>query len=133
MSPAAAILVVDFWIIRKTKWNIPQLYTPGGIYWYAGGLNWRAFVAYFLAMWPALPGFVNATSGVAVATTWRRFYQISFFFGYIVAALLYYTFVMLSPPPGLGHQVDFDVDGTVVDGFSIVEADKEAVTVEGKA
>jgi NCS1 family nucleobase:cation symporter-1 len=55
MSPAAAILVVDFWLIRKTKWNIPQLYVPGGIYWFAGGVNWRAFVAYFLGMTWALP------------------------------------------------------------------------------
>ena len=59
-------------------------------------------------------GFVNAVSGVPVATTWRRFYQISFFFGYIVSASLYYMFNKLSPPPGLGEQVDFDVDGTII-------------------
>lgn len=55
MSPAAAILIVDFWLVRKQKWNIPQLYQEGGIYWFTAGLNWRAFVAYFLGMWPALP------------------------------------------------------------------------------
>lgn len=55
MSPAAAILVVDFWIIRRRKWNIPQLYQPGGIYWFHSGVNWRAFIAYTLGMWPALP------------------------------------------------------------------------------
>ncbi|KUJ16042.1 uncharacterized protein LY89DRAFT_648168 [Mollisia scopiformis] len=114
MSPAAAILIVDFWLIRKTKWNIPELYKPGGIYWFTGGVNWRAFVAYFLGMWPALPGFVNAVSGIEVAITWRRFYQISFFFGYAVSATLYFLFCKLSPPPGLGVQVNFDVDGTVV-------------------
>jgi NCS1 family nucleobase:cation symporter-1 len=74
MSPAAAILVVDFWLLRKQKWNIPDLYNPEGIYWFQYGLNWRAFgrsnlpkfffswlmlihdaVAYFLGMWPAVP------------------------------------------------------------------------------
>jgi NCS1 family nucleobase:cation symporter-1 len=49
-----------------------------------------------------------------VATTWTRFYQISFFFGYVVSASLYYLFNKLSPPPGLGEQVDFDLDGTVI-------------------
>jgi NCS1 family nucleobase:cation symporter-1 len=49
-----------------------------------------------------------------MATTWSRFYQISFFFGYIVSASLYYIFSKLSPPPGLGEQVDFGVDGTII-------------------
>jgi NCS1 family nucleobase:cation symporter-1 len=79
MSPAAAILVVDFWMIRKTKWSIPELYTPGGIHWFTGGANWRAFVAYFLGMWPALPGFVNAVFGLEVAVTWRRFLSVLLF------------------------------------------------------
>lgn len=114
MSPAAAILVVDFWIIRKTKWNIPELYTPGGIYWFTGGANWRAFVAYTLGMWPALPGFVGAVSGIKVDIVWTRFFQISFFFGYIVSGSLFYALNKLSPPPGLGVQVDFDIDGTIV-------------------
>lgn len=123
MSPAAAILIVDFWIVRKTKWNIPQLYKPGGIYWFTGGINWRAFVAYILAMWPALPGFVNATGGVEVDVVWRRFYQISFFFGYLVAGGLYWVFCIVSPPPGIGVQVDFDVDGRalVIDGVGSSE------------
>ncbi|ORX95917.1 permease for cytosine/purines, uracil, thiamine, allantoin-domain-containing protein [Clohesyomyces aquaticus] len=114
MSPAAAILIVDFWIIRRQKWNIPELYLPGGTYWFTAGCNWRAFLAYFLGMWPALPGFVNAVSGKEVAVTWRRFYQISFFFGYAVSAILFYAFCKISPPPALGVQVSFDVDGTQV-------------------
>ncbi|EXJ94469.1 hypothetical protein A1O1_02865 [Capronia coronata CBS 617.96] len=125
MSPAGAILAVDFWIIRRCKWNIPELYRPHGIYWFWHGINWRAMVAYFLGMWPALPGFVNATGGMYVNDTWRRFFQISFFFGYIVSGGLYYLFNRLSPPPGLGEQVDFDVDGRVVE-----EEDDES-TVSG--
>jgi NCS1 family nucleobase:cation symporter-1 len=114
MSLAAAILVVDFWLIRKQKWNIPDLYTQGGIYWFTGGINWDAFIAYFLGMWPALSGFVNAVSGIEVPVTWLRFYQISFLFGYAVSASLYFVFCKLSPPPGLGVQVSFDVDGTII-------------------
>jgi NCS1 family nucleobase:cation symporter-1 len=120
MSPAAAILIVDFWLVRKQKWNIPELYKPGGIYWFIGGVNGRAFIAYFLGMWPALPGFVNAVSGLEVVVTWRRFYQISFFFGYVVSASIYYVLNRLFPPPGLGIQVDFDIDeGVIVDGVQV--------------
>jgi NCS1 family nucleobase:cation symporter-1 len=114
MSPAAAILIVDFWIIRRQKWNIPDLYKTDGIYWFNGGVNWRAIVAYLIGMWPALPGFINAVSGMEVNVVWRRFYQISFFFGYLVSGILFYIFNKISPPPGLGVQVSFDIDGTQI-------------------
>lgn len=57
-------------------------------------------------------------------------YQISFFFGYIVSASLYYIFNLLSPPPGLGEQVDFNVSGMqVIDGASI-SPETETVSVQ---
>ncbi|EHK99348.1 putative Nicotinamide riboside transporter 1 [Glarea lozoyensis 74030] len=114
MSPAAAILIVDFWIIRGTKWNIPELYKPNGIYWFTFGVNWRAMLAYLIGMWPALPGFVAEVGGTEIAITWRRFYQISYFIGFIISGGLFWAFNLLSPVPGRGVQVDFDLDGTVV-------------------
>lgn len=132
MAPAAAVLVVDFWIIRRTKWNIPDLYQPHGIYWFAGGWNWRAMVAYTMGMWPALPGFigeVSGPSGIHVDIVWRRFYQVSFFFGFLTSGILFYVFNKVAPPPGLGVQVDFDIDGThVVDG---VEVDRHGSLEKG--
>lgn len=132
MAPAAAVLVVDFWIIRRTKWNIPDLYQPHGIYWFAGGWNWRAMVAYTMGMWPALPGFigeVSGPSGIHVDIVWRRFYQVSFFFGFLTSGILFYVFNKVAPPPGLGVQVDFDIDGThIVDG---VEVDRRGSLEKG--
>ena len=85
-------------------------------------------------------GFVTAVSGVPTGTTWTRFYQISFFFGYIVSASLYYLFSTFSPPPGLGEQVDFGVDGMImVEGVepgaetAADEKHSDSVTVGEKA
>jgi NCS1 family nucleobase:cation symporter-1 len=132
MAPAAAVLVVDFWIIRRTKWNIPDLYAPGGIYWFNAGINWRAMVAYTMGMWPALPGFIAEVSGPGafqVDIVWRRFYQISFFFGFITSAVLFYIFNRIAPPPGTGLQIDFDIDGShIVDG---VEPDRHGSLEKG--
>jgi NCS1 family nucleobase:cation symporter-1 len=73
-----------------------------------------------MGMWPALPGFISEVSGpgaMHVDIVWKRFYQISFFFGFATSAVLFYIFNKIAPPPGLGVQVDFDVDGThIVDG-----------------
>ncbi|RDW95060.1 hypothetical protein BP5796_00823 [Coleophoma crateriformis] len=125
MSPAAAVLMSDFWLVRRTKWNIPELYRPGGIYWYTAGVNWRAFVAYFLGMFPALPGFVNAVGGLHVNEVWVRFYQVSYFFGYIVSGLLYWGLCTLFPPKGLGEQVDIDADVFVIQGLGDEASENE--------
>ncbi|KAK8138559.1 hypothetical protein PG984_001939 [Apiospora sp. TS-2023a] len=119
MSPAAAVLVVDFWLVRRTKWNIPDLYSPDGIYWFWHGVNWRALLSYFLGMVWALPGFIMAVGGPPVGEGWYHLYQISFFFGYAVSGGLYYLLNLLFPPPGLGEQVDIQfAEGSVVMGVA---------------
>lgn len=122
MAPAAAILLTDFWLVRKQKWNVPDLYDPHGTYWFFYGVNWRAMAAYFLGMWPALPGFVSEVSGGHIGDGWRRLYQISFFFGFIISGGLFYLFNYAFPPPGTTFnkqsppvQVDFDINGTIVE------------------
>jgi NCS1 family nucleobase:cation symporter-1 len=97
---------------------------------------------FFLAMWPALPGFVNAMGGIEVDILWRRFYQISFFFGYLVAGGLYWIFCTVSRPRGVGIRVNLDVDGRVlvmenvngdVESKVPSSVEKQAETVETKA
>jgi NCS1 family nucleobase:cation symporter-1 len=63
---------------------------------------------------------VSGPGAMHVDIVWRRFYQISFLFGFLTSAVLFYVFNKISPPPGLGVQVDFDVDGThVVEGVEV--------------
>lgn len=133
MSPAAAILVVDFWLVRKQKWIIPDLYTPGGIYWFWNGVNWRAYTAYLLGMIWALPGFIMAVGGPPVAMGWYRIYQISFFFGYAVSGGLFWLLNFIFPPPGLGEQVDMVVEGEDPGSSTAGHDDMETVAVETKA
>ncbi|MCQ4079384.1 NCS1 family nucleobase:cation symporter-1 [Streptomyces sp. RB6PN25] len=46
LGTVAGILIADYWIVRRTRLELDQLYTPGGSYWYASGWNWRALVAF---------------------------------------------------------------------------------------
>jgi NCS1 family nucleobase:cation symporter-1 len=61
-----------------------------------------------------VPGFVAEVGQMEVAITWRHFYQISYFIGFLVSGGLFYVFNLLSPAPRRGVQVDFDVDGHVL-------------------
>ncbi|KAH7303850.1 permease for cytosine/purines, uracil, thiamine, allantoin-domain-containing protein [Stachybotrys elegans] len=102
VSPLAGINFVDFWVVRRRNWKVPDLYKGGkeSIYWYTFGLNWRAFVSWTMVVWPCLPGFAGAMSGADVSTSWRRVFQLSWVVGFCGGALVYYLISLISPPPG---------------------------------
>lgn len=83
VSPLAGINTVDFWLIRRLRWNVPHLYVgdSSSIYWYTAGLNWRAFVAWAFSMCWSMPGFIAACSGKDIAVGWARVFQVTWFVG----------------------------------------------------
>ncbi len=56
----AGVIIADYWLIRKTKMSLPDLYKPEGIYRYARGWNWRAVVALVIGAFLALGGAYSA-------------------------------------------------------------------------
>src|SRR5215203_2208465 len=66
-----AVMVFDYWLLRRTRLDVEALYQygPGGRYWFSGGFNWRALVAVAIGVIPVLPGFIHAatTKGGVVA------------------------------------------------------------------
>lgn len=54
VAPMTGILVVDYWVIRRHKLIIPDLYSSKGIYWFHWGLNWRAFLVFFVCTAPSM-------------------------------------------------------------------------------
>ena len=66
-----AVMVFDYWLLRKARLNVEELYRygEGGEYWFWKGFNWRALVAVAVGVIPVLPGFLNAatTEGGVVA------------------------------------------------------------------
>jgi NCS1 family nucleobase:cation symporter-1 len=48
LGTVAGILIADYWILRRGKLDLTDLYRAGGRYWYDGGWNWRAVVAFLV-------------------------------------------------------------------------------------
>lgn len=46
IAPLAGIMICDYWLIRKTKLDVTELYNPEGIYKYANGFNPVALIAW---------------------------------------------------------------------------------------
>jgi nucleobase:cation symporter-1, NCS1 family len=62
-APMTGIMIADFWIVRKQKLIMPDLYREGGIYWYTYRFNLRAFAAFFIGIIPSMPGWLPLVVG----------------------------------------------------------------------
>lgn len=49
LGPVAGIMLSDYWLVRRTRIVMTDLYRVGGRYWYSGGWNWRAVLAFVVA------------------------------------------------------------------------------------
>ncbi|KAL3446923.1 NCS1 allantoate transporter [Aspergillus insuetus] len=89
LGPLCGILLADYWILRRTRIRLGQLYRPGdgGAYWYTHGWNLRAVCSFFLALVPNLPGLAKSvTPGITgVPRGFEDVYTMSWVVGLVIA------------------------------------------------
>ena len=87
LGPVAAIMICDYFLVRKRNLQVEDLYLRGGVYEYSRGFNWRAVAA--LAV-----GAGTALVGLAVPSV-RALYDYSWFVGFAVSFAAYYALMRL--------------------------------------
>lgn len=93
LGPIGAIMIVDYFLLRKTRLEVDDLYRRGGRYEYTKGINARAFVAFALGVAPCLPGFVVAAGGLPPETVpdfFNQLYTWAWFVSSGISAAAYY-------------------------------------------
>ncbi|KAF2191834.1 uracil permease [Zopfia rhizophila CBS 207.26] len=98
LGPIAAIMVFDFWWIHKRKYNTVALYQPHSIYWYTGGVNWRAIVAFLVGVAPNLPGFINGVNPKIDVGAGIHPYQFGWILGFVGTSIVYVALETVFPP-----------------------------------
>lgn len=102
LGPIGGILVVDYFLIRATKLDVPDLYRVRGRYSYRGGFNPAAILAFVLAVVPNLPGFLHTTGVLAsVPAIFDTLYTYAWFVGFIGAGLVYFFLMKVVPHSSL--------------------------------
>ncbi len=89
LGPIGGIMIADYWVVRKRKLALDDLYTLDGAYRYHNGFSLVAIGALVLAILPSLPGFLaqfNLVEPGAFLTYW---YDLSWFAGFALAFVLY--------------------------------------------
>jgi len=89
LGPIAGILITDYFIVRKTRLSLADLYQENGQYSYWRGLNWRAIIALAVGILINLPGFLGTVGILPVANFWLNLYHYAWFAGLIVSSLIY--------------------------------------------
>jgi NCS1 family nucleobase:cation symporter-1 len=92
LGPIAGILIIDYYLIRRTELAVDQLYREDGAYAYARGWNPAAIVAFVAGVLPNIPGFLNAawpSAFPAIGDGFKTLYTYAWFVGIAISALVY--------------------------------------------
>jgi NCS1 nucleoside transporter family len=98
LGPIAAIMVLDFWVIHKRRYNTLALYQLHGIYRYTHGVNWRAVVAFLVGVAPSLPGFINSINTSISVGVGVHPYQFGWLLGFVGTSIVYLALEYGFPP-----------------------------------
>jgi NCS1 family nucleobase:cation symporter-1 len=91
LGPVAGVMIADYYILRRSRLKLDDLYARNGAYEYDGGVNWRAVTALGVGIAVALLGLVVAPL--------RFLYDYAWFVGFAVAGGLYLALMQRSPEP----------------------------------
>ncbi|KAE8359686.1 permease for cytosine/purines, uracil, thiamine, allantoin-domain-containing protein [Aspergillus caelatus] len=102
LSAIAGVLLCDYYLIRRGRLCIPELYTmnPEGRYHYLRGINFRAFAVYLVSIAPSFYGFLSQL-GVKAPLSIQRFYYVSYPTGLLIAFIGYYLICLCFPIVGM--------------------------------
>ena len=100
LGSIAGVMIVDYYLLRRGRLNIDDLYLRDGEYSFGGsGFNWRALVAVGLGVSLNVPGFLAQASGgsIAVAPFFSGLYSYAWFVSLLVSGLAHFGLNRLFP------------------------------------
>lgn len=92
LGPIGAIMIADYYFIRRQQLNAEELYRHGGEYRFNNGFNYVAILALLLGIAPNVPGFlttIHLISSDAVPAWVSGLYNYAWFVGFFVSGISY--------------------------------------------
>ncbi len=89
LGSVAGVLIADYWLVRRTRLALADLYLPTGAYRYRGGVNWIAVAATLLGCALVILG--------KVAKPLAPLFDYAWFVGFFVAGGAYWLLMLATP------------------------------------
>ncbi len=101
LGPIAGIMIVDYWLLRRTTLKVEDLYEKDGVYAYSKGWNLIALLTFVLSILPNLPGFLHSAFPAQfgfIGAPWTDIYGYAWVVGFVLSCILYYALMRLFEP-----------------------------------
>jgi NCS1 family nucleobase:cation symporter-1 len=94
LGAVGGVLIADYFLLRRTRLDLPGLYRKEGPYWYWGGVNPLALIALGAGIAPCVPGFLAVVGWASfpsggIGDVLARMYDYAWFISFAVAFVLY--------------------------------------------
>jgi len=93
LGPIGGILIVDYFLLRKQKLEVEELYKKKSRYWYSNGFNPVAIIALVVGIMPNVPGFLTTIHILpkdSVPAWINGLYHYAWFVGFFISGAVYY-------------------------------------------
>ncbi|MEA3188283.1 MAG: nucleobase:cation symporter, family [Chthoniobacter sp.] len=100
LGPIGGILIADYFVVRRRRLDVAELYREGGEYAYSGGWSIAALVTLAVAALPNLPGFlvtIKALPASSVPPVFLSIYNYAWFVGFGAAFVVYLSLRSFEP------------------------------------
>lgn len=107
LGPIAAIMLCDYWIVKRRKYDSVALYQPMGIYRHFHGFNHQALIAFIVGTVPSLPGLMNSVNSSIEIGVGVHPYEFGWLLGFVVSTMVYVGLNIVFP------QTDAQIDTAI--------------------
>jgi NCS1 family nucleobase:cation symporter-1 len=100
MAPLCAVMMVDYFLVRKGNIHIPSCYIGNktGLYWFWSGINWVGVAAWLFGTTMGIPGLIGQYQPQLISDAARYMYMMGWLLTFFTAAVLYYVGTVFIKP-----------------------------------
>ncbi|KAK1625248.1 permease for cytosine/purines, uracil, thiamine, allantoin-domain-containing protein [Colletotrichum phormii] len=136
LGSMTGVMFADYYLVRARRLKLTDLYEASSrsVYWYRGGVNWRAGVSWTVGTFSLLPGFVQRVQDPTVEKAgWSHLYYLAWPLGCTLAVVSYCLLHVAFPIRDTHAVDDADYFGTfgpaerpVLDGEQLPSSSSKA-------
>ena len=132
MASVVAIMICDYWLLTKGNVFIGYLYDghkDNKHYWYHGGFNLQAILAYIVGIALPFPGFCG-TLGAHVSTAATNLGHLGWLISFVTSFVIYYVLCLVWPTQNQKLVKEMGLKWEEVSYQDIVAVDGTVITAE---
>lgn len=96
LGPIAGVMIMDYWVLRRTELDVAELYRPKGKY---AGVNAPAIIALVIGVLPNIPGFLKSAGFLTGEKNFfDAIYVYAWFTGVALSSIVYLALMRAMKP-----------------------------------